>query len=103
MFMAALSDSHPVRLVELRQLAAGDLNPLLDEETVTWRQSLDWDFPVSLLALPKLRAEAFGHRGLNANRSCGGVLIGNEPKQQRRAGLAANAGPKHRGVRGSRS
>jgi ribosomal protein S18 acetylase RimI-like enzyme len=47
MVMAALSDSHPARLVELRQLAAGDLNPLLDEETVTWRQSLDWDFQAS--------------------------------------------------------
>jgi hypothetical protein len=58
MVMAALSDSHPARLVELRQLAAGDLNPLLDEETVTWRQSLDWDF----LATLKQTDEANSHK-----------------------------------------
>jgi ribosomal protein S18 acetylase RimI-like enzyme len=42
--MAALSDTPLARVVELRHLRAGDLDPLLDEETQAWRDSLDWDF-----------------------------------------------------------
>jgi len=31
-------------LVDLRQLRSEDLNALLDEEVITWRELLDWDF-----------------------------------------------------------
>lgn len=43
--MAALSE--PVRqpdIVDLRELRADDLEPLLQEEIRTWDASLDWDF-----------------------------------------------------------
>jgi ribosomal protein S18 acetylase RimI-like enzyme len=42
--MAALSETRLPNLVELRHIRAGDLNPLLEEETRTWEQMLDWDF-----------------------------------------------------------
>jgi ribosomal protein S18 acetylase RimI-like enzyme len=42
--MAAVSDSPLARVVELRHLRGGDLNPLLEEETEAWRDTLDWDF-----------------------------------------------------------
>ncbi len=45
--MAALSDTHAPRLVELRHLEADDLDYLLEEETATWRDTLDWDFQAS--------------------------------------------------------
>jgi ribosomal protein S18 acetylase RimI-like enzyme len=45
--MAALSDSPPSRIVDLRELRAGDLDPLLVEETQTWLDTLDWDFRAS--------------------------------------------------------
>src|SRR5579862_5297468 len=41
--MAALSDSPLARVVELRHLRGGDLDSLLDEETQSWRDTLDWD------------------------------------------------------------
>src|SRR6266542_668947 len=43
--MAALTE--PVRqpdLVDLRELRANDLEPLLAEEIRTWEETLDWDF-----------------------------------------------------------
>src|SRR5579862_5299390 len=42
--MAAVSDSPLARVVELRHLRGGDLDPLLEEETEAWRDTLDWDF-----------------------------------------------------------
>src|ERR1700730_6990635 len=45
--MAALSDAPLARIVDLRQLRAGDLDLLLDEETEIWRTTLDWDFRAS--------------------------------------------------------
>ena len=45
--MAALLDSPPARIVDLRQLRGGDLDALLDEETNSWLQTLDWDFRAS--------------------------------------------------------
>src|SRR5258708_19720693 len=45
--MAALSDAPLARIVDLRQLRAGDLDLLLDEETEVWRDTLDWDFRAS--------------------------------------------------------
>lgn len=37
----------PPEIVDLRRLAARDLEPLLREETATWRQELEWDFEKS--------------------------------------------------------
>ncbi len=42
--MAALPDRYEEPVVELRRLAAERLDPLLEEETATWRSNLDWDF-----------------------------------------------------------
>src|SRR5947209_7609282 len=45
--MAAVSGLHSARIVELRHLHSNDLQYLLDEEIVSWRESLDWDFNAS--------------------------------------------------------
>ncbi|HYL37526.1 MAG TPA: GNAT family N-acetyltransferase [Bryobacteraceae bacterium] len=45
--MAALSDSALARIVDLRYLRSGDLDPLLDEETQVWQETLEWDFRAS--------------------------------------------------------
>ncbi len=45
--MAAVSDSPLARIVDLRQLRPGDLDPLLEEETQAWLDTLDWDFRAS--------------------------------------------------------
>src|SRR5580692_520666 len=45
--MAAVSDSPPARIVDLRELRPGDLDALLLEETQTWYETLDWDFRAS--------------------------------------------------------
>src|SRR5690348_2889934 len=45
--MAAVSGSPLARIVDLRHLRSGDLDALLDEETETWRETLDWDFRAS--------------------------------------------------------
>jgi ribosomal protein S18 acetylase RimI-like enzyme len=45
--MAAATDFGVPRLIELRHLRADDLNALLEEEIVTWKESLDWDFYAS--------------------------------------------------------
>jgi ribosomal protein S18 acetylase RimI-like enzyme len=37
----------PSELVDLRRLASRELEPLLREETLTWREQLDWDFEKS--------------------------------------------------------
>jgi ribosomal protein S18 acetylase RimI-like enzyme len=37
----------PPEIVDLRRLTALDLEPLLNEETAAWRDSLDWDFTKS--------------------------------------------------------
>jgi ribosomal protein S18 acetylase RimI-like enzyme len=45
---ARLEASPPLReIVDLRQLTARDLEPLLDEETAVWQEELDWDFEKS--------------------------------------------------------
>jgi ribosomal protein S18 acetylase RimI-like enzyme len=38
------SDSRPDEVIELRQIAAEDLSPVLDEEIEAWRTELNWDF-----------------------------------------------------------
>jgi len=45
--MAAVTDTPLERVVDLRQLRSRDLDPLLDEETEVWRDTLDWDFHAS--------------------------------------------------------
>ncbi len=45
--MAAVSDSPLARIVDLRQLRPGDLDALLEEETHSWLETLDWDFHAS--------------------------------------------------------
>ncbi len=47
--MAAASDSPLARIVDLRQLRPGDLDPLMEEETQAWLETLDWDFRASAL------------------------------------------------------
>ena len=43
--MAALSEpARQTDIVDLRELRADDLEPLLEEETRTWDETLDWDF-----------------------------------------------------------
>jgi ribosomal protein S18 acetylase RimI-like enzyme len=42
--VAALSDAGLPRVVDLRQLRAEDLQPLLAEEIEEWQEKLDWDF-----------------------------------------------------------
>jgi ribosomal protein S18 acetylase RimI-like enzyme len=45
--MAAVSESPPSRIVDLRELRPGDLDSLLLEESQTWYDTLDWDFRAS--------------------------------------------------------
>ncbi len=45
--MAAWLESPDHLIVDLRNISAADMNPLLDEETLTWRAALDWDFEPS--------------------------------------------------------
>jgi len=45
--MAAVSDVPLTRIVDLHQLRSGDLDPLLEEETQVWHDTLDWDFRAS--------------------------------------------------------
>jgi len=42
--MAALPDFRPPAILDLRQVAAGWLEPLLEEEIREWRRELDWDY-----------------------------------------------------------
>lgn len=45
--VAAQAEATPEQLVELGRVRAGALEPLLQEETATWRRELDWDFEPS--------------------------------------------------------
>lgn len=45
--MAAVSDTPLARIVDLRHLRPGDLDPPREEETQVWQDSLDWDFRAS--------------------------------------------------------
>jgi ribosomal protein S18 acetylase RimI-like enzyme len=45
--MAAWLESPDHLIVDLRNISPADMAPLLDEETVTWRAALDWDFEPS--------------------------------------------------------
>lgn len=45
--MAALSDASRIEIVELRQITADELDPLLQEESQAWAGQLHWDFSAS--------------------------------------------------------
>jgi len=45
--MAAVSDAYAPRVVDLRELQADELGPLLEEEAQSWRSALSWDFAAS--------------------------------------------------------
>ena len=45
--MAAWLESPDHLIVDLRNISAADMAPLLDEETTVWRAALDWDFEPS--------------------------------------------------------
>ena len=45
--MAAASDAYPPELLELRHLRPGDLDDVLQEEVLTWRSTLSWDYTPS--------------------------------------------------------
>jgi ribosomal protein S18 acetylase RimI-like enzyme len=45
--MAAVSDIPIPRVLDLRQIRGADLDYLLEEESKTWREQLDWDFQAS--------------------------------------------------------
>lgn len=45
--MAAWLESPDHLIVDLRNISAADMTPLLDEETLAWRAALDWDFEPS--------------------------------------------------------
>jgi ribosomal protein S18 acetylase RimI-like enzyme len=42
--MAAAPELHAAEIVELSQIRADDLEPVLQEERITWRSTLRWDF-----------------------------------------------------------
>jgi ribosomal protein S18 acetylase RimI-like enzyme len=42
--MATAPDLNTPRLIELKHVRSADLSMMLNEETATWRESLDWDF-----------------------------------------------------------
>jgi ribosomal protein S18 acetylase RimI-like enzyme len=45
--MAAVPEAQMTDLVDLWQVRAGELEPMLEEEIRTWREQLDWDFRAS--------------------------------------------------------
>src|SRR4051812_22295646 len=42
--MAALSERYSEPVIELRRITVEQLDPVLQEETASWRSELDWDF-----------------------------------------------------------
>lgn len=67
--MSALPDSKPL-LVDLRQVRAEELDPLLEHETVCWERELDWDFrPAADLVRRFVRMQALSGYVLAAGRT----------------------------------
>jgi len=66
--MSALLEAKPL-LVDLRQVRAEDLDPLLDEETGHWERELEWDFrPSADLVRRFVRMQALSGYALAAGR-----------------------------------
>jgi hypothetical protein len=45
--MAAAHELHAAEIVELSRVTADELEPVLQEERITWRSTLRWDFTSS--------------------------------------------------------
>ncbi len=71
--MAALSDLRLPALVDLRRLRFEDLEPLLEEEILQWRDTLDWDFrPSAELVRRFVRMQALnGYALISGDRTVG--------------------------------
>lgn len=71
--MTALSDTHPLEIVNLRQVDADHLSPLLEQEIRAWRRILDWDFrPSADLVRRFVGMQALGGYALLAGRRVAG-------------------------------
>lgn len=71
--MAAAADIYAPELVELRYLRGEDLDPILEEEKLSWRTLLSWDFSSSAdLVARFIRMQALtGHALVVADRVVG--------------------------------
>jgi ribosomal protein S18 acetylase RimI-like enzyme len=59
--MAAAHDLHAAEIVELNRIAAEELEPVLQEERLTWRSTLRWDFGSSAELVRRfVRIQALG-------------------------------------------
>jgi ribosomal protein S18 acetylase RimI-like enzyme len=59
--MAAAPELHAAEIVELSRISADDLEPVLDEERLTWRSTLRWDFTSSAELVRRfVRIQALG-------------------------------------------
>jgi len=75
--MAAVSDRYESPVVELRKIAAEDLNSILEEETGDWRAGLNWDFrPSADLVRRFVHMQALGGFAFMANGAGGSRLVG---------------------------
>lgn len=67
--MAALPDASLPEIIELQNLRAGDLDPLLEEEIKTWEQRFAWDFRPSADLLRRfLQMRSLNGYALRSNR-----------------------------------
>ncbi|MGB7758570.1 MAG: GNAT family N-acetyltransferase [Bryobacteraceae bacterium] len=72
---ARLSPVAPDEIVDLRLVAAADLDPLLDEEVAAWHDELEWDFAKSAqLARRFVGAHALSGRVLAVDGRVAGYL-----------------------------
>jgi hypothetical protein len=59
--MAAAPELHAAEIVELSRISADELEPVLDEERLTWRSTLRWDFSSSAELVRRfVRIQALG-------------------------------------------
>jgi ribosomal protein S18 acetylase RimI-like enzyme len=59
--MAAAHELHATEIVELSRVTAEDLEPVLQEERITWRSTLRWDFGASAELVRRfVRIQALG-------------------------------------------
>jgi ribosomal protein S18 acetylase RimI-like enzyme len=71
--MAALSDTQPLEIVDLRRIGATDLTHLLEHEIRAWRRDLDWDFrPSAELVRRFIGMQALSGYALLAGRRVAG-------------------------------
>jgi ribosomal protein S18 acetylase RimI-like enzyme len=71
--MAAAQEVHAAEIVELNRITADELEPVLEEERLTWRSTLRWDFGASAELVRRfVRIQALGGFAL----VIGGRVIG---------------------------